>query len=140
MPLTGYGFEQKSRLRRHLHLLGIFWIAYSAFTLLGGAALLIVANTVFGRFGPVNDDAKLFLHPLLTAISVLLVVKAIAGIAAGWGLAQHLEWARMLTVVLGFVSLINMPFGTMLGIYTIWALLSPGADDEYRAMARGAAA
>ena len=139
-PLTGYVFEQKSRLRRHLHLLGIFWIAYSAFTLLGGLAVIIVANTVFGRFGRLESDVPFFLHPLLTAVGLFLLFKALAGIAAGWGLTQHFEWARMLTVVLGFVALIHVPFGTLLGIYTIWALLSPGADDEYRAMARAAAA
>jgi hypothetical protein len=44
----------------------------------------------------------------------------------------------MLAVVLAFVSLLNVPFGTLLGVYTIWALLSPGAEDEYRAMAQQA--
>jgi len=140
MPLTGYVFEQKSRLRRHLHLLGIFWTAYSAFTLLGGVAVLIVANTLFGRYSRLDSDAPFFLHPLLTAVAIFMLLKAIAGIAAGWGLAQHFAWARTLTAILGFVSLIDAPFGTVLGIYTVWALLSPGADDEYQAMARGAAA
>jgi len=77
-----------------------------------------------------------FLHPLLSVIGLFLLLKAFAGIAAGWGLTQHFEWARVLAVVLAFVSLLNIPFGTLLGIYTIWALLSPGAEDEYRAMAQ----
>jgi len=138
MPLTGYGFEQKSRLRRHLHLLGIFWIAYSAVTVLGGLVVMIIANTLFGRYGRLESDVPFFLHPLLSVIGIFLLLKAFAGIAAGWGLTQHFEWARMLAVVLAFISLLNVPFGTLLGIYTIWALLSPGAEDEYRAMAQQA--
>jgi phage shock protein PspC (stress-responsive transcriptional regulator) len=140
MPLTGYAMEQKSRLRRHLHLLGIFWIAYGVFDLLGGAILWMVANTLFGRYGRLENNMPFFLHPLLSAIAVFILLRAIAGILAGWGLTQRFEWARALTIVLGFLALIHPPFGTMLGIYTIWALLSPGADDEYQAMARGAAA
>lgn len=132
-PLSGYVMApQTSRLQRNLQLLGIFWIAYSAISILGGIVLVILANTLFGRMG--HTDAPLFLQPLLTAIGAFLIVKAVLGIAAGWGLIQRELWARTLAVVLGFIALINVPFGTALGIYTIWVLLSPGVDDEYRAM------
>jgi len=43
-----------------------------------------------------------------------------------------------LTLVLGFVSLIHIPFGTALGIYTIWVLLPAKADEEYRRLAQAA--
>jgi hypothetical protein len=81
-----------------------------------------------------HTGAPLFLQPLLTAVGAFLVVKAVLGIAAGWGLIQREPWARILAVVLGFIALVHIPLGTALGIYTIWVLLSPGADDEYRAM------
>jgi hypothetical protein len=138
-PLAGYGFEQKGRLKRHVHLLGIFWIAYSVLNLLGGAALLIVANTLFGPAGRAEIGVPAFLQPLLTAIGVFLVVKAIAGIAAGYGLLQRAEWARSAVVIVGFVALLHIPMGTFLGIYTIWVLLSPGADDEYETLVHAAA-
>ncbi|HET9183216.1 MAG TPA: hypothetical protein VFP59_13855 [Candidatus Angelobacter sp.] len=123
---------QTSRLQRNLQLLGIFWIAYSAITLLGGVAVVILANTLFLHMGP--GGGPLFLHPLLTAVGAFLIAKSVIGIAAGWGLLQRESWARILTLVLGFLALIHIPLGTALGIYTIWVLLSPGADDEYRAM------
>jgi hypothetical protein len=132
-PLSDYALvAQTSRLQRNLQLLGIFWIAYSAITILGGAILVILANTLFGPMG--HTGAPLFLQPLLTAVGAFLVVKAVLGIAAGWGLIQREPWARILAVVLGFIALVHIPLGTALGIYTIWVLLSPGADDEYRAM------
>jgi zinc-ribbon domain len=134
-PLTGYGAPQKGRIERHIPLLGILWIAYSVFWLLGGTVLLIVANALFGRY---DTGAPEFLHPLLTAVAVFLLLKAAAGIVAGWGLLQHLEWARVLTIVLGFLELLHMPLGTTLGIYTIWVLLAPGADNEYKALQHAA--
>jgi hypothetical protein len=39
----------------------------------------------------------------------------------------------MLTLVLAFLALFNIPFGTALGIYTLWVLLPAGSDVEYQA-------
>ena len=135
-PLTGYVVAQRNRLERHVHLLGIFWIAYSTFSLLGGVALMIVANTIFGRYSRFDSGAPEFLHPLLTAVALFLLVRSILGIAAGIGLLQHYEWARILAIVMAFLDILQIPFGMALAIYTIWALLSKGADQEYRSLPR----
>lgn len=96
--------------------------------------MLIIANTLFG-IGRYDTGAPEFLHPLLTAIPVFLLIKSMVGIAAGWGLLQHFDWARVLAIVLGFLELLHLPLGTILGVYTIWALLSPDADREYKSLA-----
>jgi zinc-ribbon domain len=137
-PLTGYDIAQKGRLQRHVHLLGIFWVVYSVFSLLGGAVLMIIANTLFGRWGPMGNQVPMFLHPLLSAVAVFVIIKSCAGILAGYGLLQRLSWARMLAIVMGFLDVLHMPLGTALGIYTIWTLLSPGADREYQQLAGAA--
>jgi hypothetical protein len=127
------------RVARHAHLLGILWIAYSAVLLIGGVILKIVSQTIFGPLGlpSMPGGPPMFIRPLLSAIAVVLMVKAGVGIAAGLGLLQRQDWGRILAIVLGTISLINIPFGTALGIYTLWVLLSPGADKEYQALARG---
>ncbi len=137
--LAGVVTGRASRVSQHARLLGILWIAYSALHLIGGGVLLVIANTLFGhmgRFGPPAPPT--FLQPLLSFIGVLLLAKAIAGLAAGIGLLQCEPWARTLTVVMAIISLINVPFGTALGIYSLWVLLSPNAENEYRAMAQRA--
>jgi hypothetical protein len=40
-----------------------------------------------------------------------------------------------LGIVLGFLVLIRIPFGTALGIYTLWVLLPESSAREYDAMA-----
>lgn len=129
------------RVARHAHLLGILWIAYSALSLIGGVILMIVGHTLFGPLGlpSMPGGPPLFLRPLLSAIAVVLICKAGLGIASGLGLLQRQDWGRILAIVLGAISLINVPFGTALGIYTLWVLVSPGADKEYEALARGSA-
>ena len=128
------------RVARHTHLLGILWIAYSAISLLGAVILRIVAHTIFGPRGlpSMPGGPPMFLQPLLSAIAVVLMVKAAVGIAAGLGLLQRQDWGRVVAIVIGVISLINIPFGTALGVYTLWVLVSPGADQEYRALVRSA--
>ena len=85
MPLTGYAVPPKGRLQRHVHMLGILWIAYSVLHLLAGACLMIVATTIFGHMGRFETGAPAFVGPLLSSIGFLLLIKAILGIVAGWG-------------------------------------------------------
>ncbi len=124
-------------MQYHLRVLGILWIAWSCIAALGGAILLIVANTIFamGSRGPYVNDAPAFLHPLLSFLGILVLLKGVAGLAAGVGLLQHQPWARPLAIILACVALISIPFGTALAIYTFWVLLSSNAEERYHALA-----
>ena len=128
------------RVARHLHLLAVLWFAASAINLIGAVAVFIVANTLFGHSIRFENALPMqgFLQTLLSSVAGLLFLKALAGFAAAWGLLERQPWARVLALVLGFVSLIHIPFGTALGIYTIWVLLPAQADEEYRRLAQAA--
>jgi hypothetical protein len=139
------GYIRRSRVKEHVRLLGILWIAYSAFHLLAGVALIIVANTVLGHFGrfagPGANPNTAWLQPFLSIIGGLIIAKAAVGFFSGWGLLQHEPWARVLTLVLGFISLItDIPIGTALGVYTLWVLLPGQSDEDYHELTRARAA
>ncbi len=130
----------ESRVARHLQVLAILWFAAAALNLVGAAALFILGNTLFAHVERIPSPwvAPGFLQGLFTAIGFLVLIKALAGFAAGWGLLERQPWARPLTLVLAFLSLIHVPLGTALGIYSLWVLLSRGAGEEYRRLARAA--
>ncbi len=100
-----------------------------------GVGSYVVANVIFN---PVtHPERPAFLHLFLSFIATIVIVKAFAGFVAGWGLLQREPWARMVAVVLAFPSLLfNVPFGTALGIYTLWVLLPAESDVEYEKEAR----
>ena len=133
---------RRNRVQEHVRLLGILWMAYSAFTVVAGVVLVVVAQTLFGRVthlpsGP-GPEITNWLRPFLTFIAGVVLVKGAAGFVAGWGLLQRESWARILTLVIGFISLFNIPLGTALGIYTLWVLLPTQSDEEYRAFSAAA--
>jgi hypothetical protein len=122
---------------QHVTALGIFWIILSMLRLIPGIFILALGHSRFPfMLMPVPNPVRLFLAPFLGAIGLLISGFAIAGVIAGWGLLTHCPWARMLAIVLGCISLIHFPFGTALGIYTLWVLVPAGADVEYQNLAR----
>jgi hypothetical protein len=135
-PTSVFPQQALSKVARHLPVLSVFWLVYSAFTLIGAGVLFVLAMTIFGPLGghfqPPPDVPVGFLHVLFIFLGTLVLIKAIASLAAGIGLLQRQPWARSLVMVLAFISLLNPPFGTALGIYTIWVLMSPKAAEEYQ--------
>ena len=125
----------EGRLARHLRLLGALWIVLSIFRLVSAGALLIVGHTLF-RSVRITPPAENFLSAMMSLIGGFLLVLAVAGFVTGWALLERLLWARILALILAFVSLPAIPFGTLLGIYTLWVLLPAEAEEEYRRMAR----
>jgi hypothetical protein len=120
------------RLAGHLRLLGIYWLALSAFRLVPGFVLIAVVDS--GVFQ--QEGVPPFVTPLVESIAAVLLILAVAGIVTGWGLLAKQPWARMLAILLGAVSLIDMPFGTALGIYTFWTLLPAESEEQYERMTR----
>jgi hypothetical protein len=136
---------RRSRVREHVRLVGILWMAYSALHVMVGVAVLIVAQVVVGRvIGAIHipngppPEVTVWLRPLLCFFGWLILAKGAAGFFAGWGLLQRERWARVVALVVGFIALLNVPVGTALGIYTLWVLLPSQSDDEYNALAHAA--
>ncbi len=128
------GYPRRSRVQEHLRLLAILWFAMSALNTIGGVVLIVLAHTLFLHLHDMGAPEALtaFLHPLLTVIGIFIVAKAGAGFLAGWGLIQREPWARILTLILGFLALIQVPFGTVLGVYMLWVLLPADSEHEYK--------
>ena len=140
-PVVGLIYR-KNRVQEHVRLLGILWLAYSAMTVLGAIALEVVAHTILSpdtpNFPGPPMGVRLWLSPFLTIIGGVIVLKAALGFIAGWGLLQREHWGRTAALVVGFVSLFNVPIGTALGIYTLWVLLPGQSEDEYKSFANAA--
>jgi hypothetical protein len=122
---------RQGRVASHVRLLGILWLASAVIHLIPGFFLL-----TFFRHGMIlPPDAPPFVNGLMHFIALAFLGSAVLSLMAGWGLLERQPWARMLTIVLGVVHLVNVPFGTALGAYTLWVLLPAESEAEYAQMA-----
>ena len=131
---VGTGAARGGRVANHVRLLGILWLANSALHLIPGFFMLIF----FHRGVILPPEVPLFVNDIVRMVGFALVGGAVLGLMAGWGLLERQPWARMLAIILGVLSLLNMPFGTALGIYTLWVLLPRDSEAEYAQLAGAA--
>ncbi len=125
----------KGRIVGHVRLLGILWLALSALRLLPALVMLTIFRPEMQLLPP---DVPRFVPGLLQMIGLLLLAGGTIGIITAWGLLTRQPWARLLALVFGCFSLIDIPFGTALGVYTLWVLLPAKSEEEYRQFARAA--
>lgn len=124
---------RQGRIAGHVRMLGILWIALSAFRMIPALVLLAIFRKHFPF--PGGEAMPMFVLGLMRMIGYALLASGILGIMAGWGLLQRQTWARMLAIVLGCIGLVDMPFGTALGVYTLWVLLPAESEQEYKKLA-----
>lgn len=140
--VTGPAEYGRNRVREHVKLVGILWMAYSALHAVSGVVVLLAAKFVVVRIGAIPNgpppELMMWLRPLISIVGWLILAKAAVGLIAGWGLLQREEWARVFALVVGFIALLNVPIGTALGIYTLWVLLPSQSEQEYKALAPAA--
>ncbi len=114
----------------HVKVLATFHLILGVLGLMGSLLVVLVSG---GLAGIINmaaiDDPNAFLAVpvvgLLGGILVMLILTlSVPGIIAGVGLLKRRPWARILTIVLSVLNLVIIPFGTLLGIYGLWVLLS----------------
>jgi hypothetical protein len=126
-----------SRVAGNLRTLAILWMVYSAFRILPGLFLQSLNNGTWDNYGwPFLHNTPFFVHGVLRTVSGVFLITGVAGLIAGWGLMERQGWARILAIVMAFLSLIHVPFGTALGIYTLWVLMPAASEQEYQRIAR----
>ena len=119
---------------RHLTIVGVLHTAFGALGLL--MAFIIFVAVAGGGLLSGDSEAIWITLGVGSAIAFVLGVISAPAIVGGVGILKRRAWSRPLVLILGFLDLILIPFGTMLGVYTIWVLMQ---DDAARILEPSAA-
>ncbi len=107
-------------MEKHVTILGALYIAHSAMGLLAG---LIVFVSVAGGGLLSGDLESIAITSTVGAIiGGFLTLVSLPGLIGGIGLLKMRSWSRVLVLVISFLNLLAIPFGTAVAIYGIWAL------------------
>jgi hypothetical protein len=112
----------------HVKVLGWLFIVFGVFYVLlafGSSMVLgMLASFVASQGEPDAAMGATVLGLTGGAFFIFWLCVGIPGILAGWGLLNFKPWARILAIVLSAIRLINIPIGTVLGVYGLWVLFN----------------
>lgn len=117
-------------MHTHVRTLAVLHIIFGALGVLVGVAVFAFLGGIAGVIGMTNPGSDAVVAvPILGTIGLAILFFALAlalpGIIGGVGLLNYRPWARTLMIILSALHILNFPFGTALGVYGLWALLSP---------------
>ncbi|HEU5342188.1 zinc ribbon domain-containing protein [Edaphobacter sp.] len=133
----------ESRVQRNLQTLSYLWLAYGGLRVIHGLIGIFVLRTIFTHgfefgmwnFGNMGGAAsQQWMVHLIPVIATVTLVGAALSLFTGYALLTRQSWGRVLAIVVAILSLIRIPFGTALGIYTLWVLGAGDAGLEYQDM------
>lgn len=116
-------------MEKHINVVAALQIGLSIFNLLIAFLIFTVLKLVGGFVDDAN--ATTILSIIADVLAIVFIVISVPGILAGMGLYKRKEWARILTLILSVIEIFSFPFGTAIGIYSIWALIQPETIAEF---------
>jgi len=113
---------------RHVGILAILYSLWGALAMLIGVSLLLLAAGALAiLFGPDGSAVGFAAGVTATAFAVMGAVALLWGgahVGASVLLGRRQPIGRFLTLGLAVVNLLMLPFGTALGVYALWILLT----------------
>jgi hypothetical protein len=122
-------------MEKHVTLVGILNIVYRSMAIIGAIVLFCLAYgfgflmkfiSHFDRCDVQEVPPEVFglVQIVLTIIGILILIFAVTGIIGAIGVLKRKEWGRITLLIVSFFSLLSVPLGTILGVYSIWVLLN----------------
>jgi hypothetical protein len=116
-------------MKSHVDFLGLLFIVWGLLTVViglstlalgvGAVALITSANRTGGGEVAAGITAAAF-----TTLALIAIAWGAAHVIVGLPLRRHTPWSRLIALMLGSVDLLLLPYGTALGVYALWALLT----------------
>ncbi len=142
-----------SPMTRHADLLAILYLAWGALTLVVGVSVLILALGAAAIIASGDQPGhSAGFAARVTAVTFFLfgascVVWGAVHVWCGYALRRFRGWARLLGIALAVLNLFFLPFGTALGAYALWVLLTeqgrrlfePAPSEQHQSAAEGSA-
>jgi hypothetical protein len=114
--------EDTNKMRKHVTVVGAIHIGFGFIGLILAMGAFFALNFAKGVVG--NDEIpSMVLGFLSVSVPLLIGFLSTLGLIGGIGLLSFQSWARYLVMVVAAVGCLNIPIGTLKGVYSLWVLL-----------------
>jgi len=113
---------EDSKMKKHVTIVGAIHIGFGILGLIGAIAAFFALNFAKG-FVSGEEIPSMVLGFLSLSIPLLIGFLSTLGLVGGIGLLSYMTWARYLVIVVAALGCLNIPIGTLKGVYSLWVLL-----------------
>jgi hypothetical protein len=140
-PMAPLPRDQRNIDADHLNLLSIFHFISAGLGLLGILFLIVdsaVMHFIFTnpqfwqnqKGGPPPREILTFLIVFYIVLAVLIAFSSILNVLSGWFL--HTRKNRTFSLIVAGINCVQVPVGTVLGVFTIIVLSRPSVREMYQ--------
>ncbi len=109
-------------MKKHVTVVAAIHIGFGLIGLIAALVLFFVFNFLKSVVG--GDEVPTMLLGFLSiSIPILVGFMSTLGLIGGIGLLSLQPWARYLVIVVAALGCLNIPIGTLKGVYSLWVLL-----------------
>ena len=113
---------EDSKMKKHVTVVGAIHIGFGTLGLIVAVVVFFALN--FAKGFVENDEVGIVVLRFLTiSLPLLIGFLSTLGLVGGIGLLSYMPWARYLVIVVAALGCLNIPIGTLKGVYSIWVLL-----------------
>lgn len=113
---------EELKMKKHVTVVGAIHIGFGILGLIGALVVLFALN--FARGFVANEEIpNMVLKILAISLPLLIGFMSTLGLVGGIGLLAFKSWARYLVIVVAVLGCLNIPIGTLKGVYSIWVLV-----------------
>lgn len=118
-------------------VVGILHIVYGSFGLLTALLMLLIFGGVTAIVGAsAAEQEALIAMPIIAIVGgflfFLIMVTSVPGLIGGIGLLSFKPWARVVVIVISILNLASFPFGTALGVYSLFVMFSQETGELFK--------
>jgi hypothetical protein len=113
---------EDSKMKKHVTVVAAIQIGFAILGLIIAVAIFFVMSFARSQVGG-DDTAEMVLGFLSVSLPILFGFLSTLGLIGGIGLLAYKPWARYIVIVVAALGCLNIPIGTLKGVYTLWVLL-----------------
>ncbi|MDX9812857.1 MAG: hypothetical protein RBU28_10740 [Bacteroidales bacterium] len=111
-----------TKMKKHVTVVGAIHIGFGALGLLGAFVVFFALRFAKG-FVASEEIPNMVLNFLSLSLPLLVGFMSTLALVGGIGLLSFQPWARYLVIVVAALGCLNIPIGTLKGVYSLWVLL-----------------
>jgi hypothetical protein len=112
---------EETRMKKHVTIVAALHIGFGLLGLIAAVVIFFAVNFAKG-FVEGEEVPTMVLGFISISLPLLIGFMSTLGLTGGIGLLYYRVWARYLVIIVAALGCLNIPIGTLKGVYSLWVL------------------